>query len=240
MGRETQRSTFFVVLAAIMLAVNLIGFIESYFQPLLNSEAAMPLVLHLHAAIGFSLFALFLVQSILAFRGNLAAHRKIGPIVALASLVLLIAGLGMIRLSAEGYVENPAESQVVPMLIQASAVWVSIFVELAFAMFMGLAILLRRNSDAHKRLVFLAFVGISSPALTRMCQFLLPDLSPAVFTLSSMLLLVIALAAYDVKRRRRVHVITVLGGAFQVVGLTLFAAVLPYTPLGQRVILALS
>lgn len=226
-------------MASLMLVLNFIGFGESYFLRLLNPDTGMPVVMHIHAAVGFGLFALFVAQSFFVYRNRFAIHRKTGPVVAVLSLLLLVAGIGMIQESAEGYVSNPSEDQVVPMLIQASSVWVSLFVEMSFAIFMGLALLLRGNSMVHKRLIFLAFVGITSPALARMGQFPVLGLSPAVFTLTSMLLLTVALVVYDLRSRRKVHFVTLIGGAVQVLGLALCAAVFPYTSIGQKVILML-
>ena len=235
-----DRSLFFVAMASSMLVLNFIGFGESYFLRLLDTDSSMSLTMHVHVALGFGLFALFVAQTFFAYRNRFAIHNKTGPIVAVLSLLLVVAGIGMIQEVAEGYISNPTEDQVIPALIQASSVWVSLFVEFSFAIFMGLAILLRAKGTAHKRLVFLAFVGITSPALARMGQFPVLGLSPAVFTLSSMLLLVAALAIYDFRSRGKVHVITLVGGAVQVVGLGLFAAVLPYTGVGQKVVLWLS
>jgi len=235
-----NRSLFFVVMACVMLMINFIGFREGYFVPLLSNNSTVSMVMHVHVALGFGLFALFVVQSFLVYRNRMATHRKTGPIAALIAILLVVAGAGMILEVAEGYSANPAEDQVVPMLIKASSVWVSLFVETCFAVFIGLAILLRSKSAYHKRLIYLAFVGISSPALAQIGLFPVLGLSPAVFTVSSMLLLVICLALYDLAIRRRVHLVTVVGGTVQIVGLGLCAAVIPYTEFGQSVILKLS
>lgn len=233
------RTSFFLLMAILMLALNLIGFHQSYFLQLLNLETSMSPVMHIHVALGFTLFILFIAQSYLAWKNRFATHKKLGPVAAIVALLLLIAGIGMIREVASGYIADPTEDQLGPMMIKASAVWVSIYVEACFALFMGLAIFLRGNGDYHKRLIFLALVGITSPALSRMSQFPVMGLSPAAFTLGSMLLLVIALAIYDLRSRKRVHWVTVVGGVVQIVGLGICAAVLPYTPFGERVILML-
>jgi cytochrome b561 len=74
-----NRSVFFVLMAILVLILNLIGFHQSYFLQFLNPETSMSPVMHIHVALGFTLFILFIAQSYLAWKNRFATHKKLGP-----------------------------------------------------------------------------------------------------------------------------------------------------------------
>jgi hypothetical protein len=79
-----------------------------------------------------------------------------------------------------------------------------------FAAFITTAFVLRRNKEAHKRLMLLAYVTILVAATARLPGVLLLG-PPAFFGLAC--LFIVAGVVYDLLSRRRVHPVYVWGGA---------------------------
>jgi hypothetical protein len=79
-----------------------------------------------------------------------------------------------------------------------------------FATFVTAALALRRDKEAHKRLMLLAYVSIIVAAVARLPG-VLPLGPPAFFGLS--FLFVVAAGIYDFLSRRRVHKVYLWGGA---------------------------
>ena len=82
---------------------------------------------------------------------------------------------------------------------------------LLFGSFVALALRLRRNIEAHKRLMLLACVSIMGPAVGRLPGVFALRLPPLVFGLTFSFLF--AGIAYDLATRRRVHAVYMWGGA---------------------------
>jgi uncharacterized membrane protein YozB (DUF420 family) len=61
-----------------MLAIVVIGFWSTYFAPLLRGTLAIPTVVHVHALVFLGWIGLMLAQVIVAARGNIRLHRRIG------------------------------------------------------------------------------------------------------------------------------------------------------------------
>ena len=72
------RSRFYVGLAAFMVALVLVGFWPSYFGPLLRGNVTRPLVIQVHGIIFIGWMALLVAQVLLAARGRVDLHRRVG------------------------------------------------------------------------------------------------------------------------------------------------------------------
>jgi hypothetical protein len=87
---------------------------------------------------------------------------------------------------------------------------------MAFSAFVVTAIFLRRHSDAHKRLMFLASFSIISPALARISRWaIFGGTENPQFGLVVLMLVLGALVVNDVVSLRRVHPATIIAGAFR-------------------------
>jgi hypothetical protein len=87
---------------------------------------------------------------------------------------------------------------------------IPLFDMVLFATFVTAALALRRDKEAHKRLMLLAYVSIIVAAVARLPG-VLPLGPPAFFGLS--FLFVVAAGIYDFLSRRRVHKVYLWGGA---------------------------
>jgi len=91
---------------------------------------------------------------------------------------------------------------------------IPLFDMILFSIFVGTALTLRRDKEAHKRLMLLAYVSIITAAVARLPGVLAIG-PPTFFGLS--FLFVLAGALYDFLSRRRVHKAYVWGGALLLV-----------------------
>ena len=80
---------------------------------------------------------------------------------------------------------------------------------LLFALFVGLAIAMRRNTQTHKRCMLLATVNLATAAIARWPGVLSLG-PPAFFGLTDLFL--VPLAIRDVRSRGRLHPVTLWGG----------------------------
>jgi hypothetical protein len=193
---------FFVVMACLFPVLAVIGFTPSYMA--MNSGGVkMHWFAHVHGAIMSSWLLLFLVQAVLAAKGNLKFHRQLGVFsVGLGAIVWLC----MITASVRGRLAYyfPVEDFIWDILL------VELYASSLFALFFTWGILVRKNAAAHKRLLLLATIIIMTGAVDRI-RFL-----PGV---SSMLrfiyldLLLIPLVIYDFVSIKRIHKITIIGAA---------------------------
>ena len=100
---------------------------------------------------------------------------------------------------------------------------VPLFNMLVFGTFVTLAILKRRDAQAHKRLMILATVNLLAAAFARWPFAFIDGGPPVYFGLSD--LFILALAAWDFSTRRRLHPVTLWAGLAIVVSQFLSLAV---------------
>jgi hypothetical protein len=93
-------------------------------------------------------------------------------------------------------------------------VWGDIAALVAFTCLFGIAIVLRRRTEAHKRLMLLTSLSILEPAMYRIWGWaMFKDVDRHLGSLCVLFILVAAIAIYDAVSRRRVHPATLAGGA---------------------------
>jgi len=203
---------------AIVLALTVLaGFGPTYYSRWLSGPQATtsggpftPAV-HVHGALFTAWVLLFVVQTALVSTRRVAVHRRLGVAGAILAAAMVVAGTWTaIELARRGGAPpgvDPLAFLVVPL-----------FDMILFAGFITAALLRRRNKEAHKRLMLLAYISIVVAAVARLPGIL--PLGPLVF-FALAFVFVIAAAAYDVATRRRVHPVYVWGGALFAVSVPL-------------------
>jgi hypothetical protein len=122
---------------------------------------AIPVWVHLHALVFVGWLALFVTQNLLAERGSLALHRRLGWWGAgLAALMVVVGSFTAIKAIELGR-EPPFFSP--PYFLALTQVGVLFFAGLVAA-----AILRRRDTEWHRRLMLSATVLLLEPALGRL------------------------------------------------------------------------
>ena len=218
-------------MAAVCLAVAVVGFSPTYWIPLFRGTLEVPAISHVHAAVFYGWTGLFLLQTWLIGSRRFSRHRELGVFgVALATTMLFVgmaaAIVSLKQSTAEGFGAAARAFTIVPV----SGI-------LFFAGLFTVALLQVRKLETHKRLMLVATVSLLQAAVGRwFLLFLAPasaagaPVSPPPVFVSIMPglisdLLIVAAMIYDRKTIGRVH------PAYWVAGGALFAVQLLRVPM---------
>lgn len=222
--------SFFIKLAIVIAAITLTGFVLNAALGRVDIPT-LPVWIHLHAVVMVSWLALFITQNRLAASGNLKLHRRLGW--AGAFLVCAIVGLTSFTgvMAVVLHTQPPFFSPPYFLaLIQIEAV--------AFAGMVYAAIVNRRDTQTHRRLMFGATIILSDPGISRILP--MPLLGPwgPWLSMTVQLCFVAAMAVHDRKTLGRVHPATFSAGLVVVLGhvlVTLAAQSGPVIALAARI-----
>jgi hypothetical protein len=211
-AQTRSRDRFFLAMSGFLLLILLIGFSRTLYLRLFFEVPPVPAYLHVHGATVTAWFVWLIVQASLVNVNRIDIHRRIGMLGAVIGVAVIPAGL-------------MATLQFVPRLPemgfqfeQASwfitwIVWANFHMLLGFVAFLVAALMLRRRTDIHKRLMLLATISLMPPPLARIAQNLGYMLEQeTIFVTAIWLLLVVPILIYDVVTTRRIHPATVVGG----------------------------
>ena len=204
------RSRFHVWLGLWMVAIVLIGFWPTYFSPLWRGALAIPAVVHAHGLVFFGWMAVMMAQVIVAARGNVRLHRRIGRWGIAYGCVVIVSGLivgpanAVIKVESGVWTRDEA----------ARSLLVNVGDMVSFAMWFGGAIWYRSRPEVHKRLMIVATVALLFAALARW-TFIGSGLARAGIWLSPIFIGMV----HDWITRRRVHPVYIIGS----IALFLFA-----------------
>jgi hypothetical protein len=198
------RTHFYVWLSLLIAFVTLMGFAPSLYGTLVES-VSRPWFIHLHAVVYVGWLALLLAQSILAARGRIALHRRIGNFGIAYGCVVIV--LGVVVTIAASVVHVAAGE----WTMQRGASFLSLAWGdmVLFGAFFGVAILYRRRPEVHKRLMLLASVALMFAGVGRLWFLGEPPNIPAL--IATWYMPVILGIGYDVFTTRRVHPVYVIG-----------------------------
>ncbi len=179
-------------------------YLRSYFgaPPTITGATTLSPIAVLHGAVFTGWVLLFVIQTSLVAARRVALHRRMGVAGAVLAAAMIVIGLTTaITAAASGHTPPGADA--------LAFLAVPFFDMVLFAGFVSAALLARRNREAHKRLMLLAYVSIITAAIARF-----PGLfafgPPVFFGLS--LLFIVAGIVYDFVSRQRVHPVYIWGG----------------------------
>lgn len=168
-----------------------------------------------HAALFTAWVILFITQTALVASRRVTVHQRLGVAGAVLAAAMVVVGA---RLAVATAARGAAPPGVDPLAFLA----VPIFDVALFGIFVASALILRRDREAHKRLMLLAYVNLMAAAVAR-----LPGILPlgplAFFGLS--FLFVVAGAVYDLVTRRRLHPVYLWGGSLYALSVPLRLAI---------------
>src|SRR6185437_10748805 len=200
---------FYTAACVTTFAAVFVGFARTYYLKFLFGTPALPWLLHLHGALMTSWFVLFFAQTCLVAGRRVDLHRRLGVFGAV--LTFMIVGLGVVVSvrAAMGAVSTPP-THPAEFLALLGYNLVSIVV---FAGFVAAALILRRRSDYHKRLMLLAALSILGQPLARVVS----DFTAVLLVYSFVLVYV----AIDTARHHRLHPAFAWGAPLLIVALHL-------------------
>jgi len=183
--------------AAITVLVAVGGFARTYYLKSVFGTPPLPMLVHLHGLLMTAWVALFVVQTRFIAARRTDLHRRLGVFGAVLIALIVVVGIVTSIGSARRGISQPG---LPPLMFMA----IPLVTAVVFALLAGAAILWRRRSDIHKRLMLLATLSILTPAIARVPWDAFRALGPALF-LGLTDLCVLAFVGYDTWKNRRLH-----------------------------------
>jgi hypothetical protein len=197
LGRKYQSDQrFFFVMAIVMALVLVSGFSVQLAAG--RSSFQSPLLVHVHAFIFFGWTCYYVLQNGLIASGSVALHRRLGWIGAFWAATMIVVGITtavvMVRRGGVPFVFTPLEF----LLMDAFSV-------LTFGGLTAAAIMMRRRTDWHRRLMYCGMALLTGPGFGRLfpLPFMIPWADWAVFAAIMIFPLVGVIA--DLRRGGAVH-----------------------------------
>ena len=213
---------FYSSIAVAMAVTVFAGFGPTYYfgafdsAPLATvSGGPITLLLHAHGLLFTAWVLLFVAQTTLVAQHRVAVHRRLGIVGGILAGLMIIAGtLTALKTAARGAAPtspDPLSFLIIPLTDMV-----------LFSGFVIAALRQRKNREAHKRLMLLAYVSIIVAAVARLPGMLALG-PPAFFGLG--LSFMLAGVVYDLVTRRRVHPVYIWGGSALILSVPLRLAI---------------
>ena len=217
---QRERAFFFYMALAVLVTV-LAGF--GFFFAIGASSIYSPWWVHLHALSMATWVLLFVTQNWLVYRGNLTAHRTLGPLAAGWAAWIFCLGLVVTAMDVK--------THRVPPFFQPNYFLVMDWLNMvAFAGLVTAAVRLRNRADWHKRLMLGAMLQLIAVAWGRLTL-------PFIFDQRGVWLVLLILLGYfavgmawDKRHRGTVHPAWLWGAGTLVVWVTLSFATASLPP----------
>ena len=222
MGPAAHDRLFYGGMAVAMGLTVFAGFASTYYLRFLTggpkatlSGGPFTTLVYVHGALFTAWVLLFIVQTALVAGRRVAVHRRLGVAGAVLAAAMIVAGTFIAIATAK---RGAAPVGVDPLAFLI----IPLFDMILFATFVTAALALRRDKEAHKRLMLLAYISIIVAAVARLPGVLRVG-PPAFFGLT--LLFVVVAGIYDFLSRRRVHKVYLWGGALIAISIPLRLAI---------------
>jgi hypothetical protein len=200
---------FYTRLSIIMALTVFAGFAPTYYAkpftggPMLTiTQSPFSPIVHIHGFLFSAWVVLFVVQTSLVATRRVAVHRKLGVAAGFLAVAMFVAGLSLA-------ISGTARGVAPPGIDARSFLAVPFFDMVLFAVFVTAAFWKRREKEAHKRLMLLAYISIITAAVARLPGVL--PLGPLAFYGLTVPFLIAGIA-YDWFSRRTVHPVYRWGG----------------------------
>jgi len=194
---------FFPLAIVVIWVVILMGFVPQIIHRIARGAPNYPLIIYLHAAAFVGWLVLLSVQETFIRLRRYDIHRRVGAFGALLAVVMLVLGPWAAIVAEQVHFGTP-KSDPSFLSIEFSEM-------IVFILLVGSAIRLRRDAAAHKRLMLLAVLFLTTAGFGRWLadplQTLLGDgfLPFLVEFYGGTTVLVLGLGAYDLVTRKRLH-----------------------------------
>ena len=209
--------------AAVLLGFSRTFFLRAWFPDWAQAHGAPETFFYVHGVVFAGWFLLLLAQPLLVAAGRVDVHRRLGRLGGgLAVAMVLLGTIGSLKAAARptGFIDVPLPPLKFLIVPLADLV--------LFGSFVALALVKRRDPQSHKRYMLLASIALVGAGVARWPFAVMAAASPVPgFTMVDLCvdLFVVAMVVWDLASRRRVHPVTLLGGAvliaFQPLGLAL-------------------
>jgi hypothetical protein len=222
-----DRNFFLLLLVLTWLGI-VSGFGLDMADHIRHSTRAYPLIVHVHALLFIGWLVLLTTQVLLIRNGRIDIHRRLGMIAAWMIPLMVV-----VALTTAWTVQR--QVALLPGPQDPQFISINITDMLGFAGLAGAGLLLRRDSSAHKRLMLLSTLYLSTAGFARLWLLTIgPGGTDSFwgFFLAYNFggdVLIVMLGLYDLATRGRLHPAYVLGGGWVLVN-ELAAAWLYFSP----------
>jgi hypothetical protein len=225
-SRTGRHPAFFPAMSSLLIVLVFLGFAPTYYlRPV--TAGPIPAYLHVHGAAMTAWFVLLLVQTALIATRRRAVHRRLGLLGAAVAAIIVVLNPLVVAWSVPHLLAAGDPIQLTALIVVADLLLVGVFLILV-----GLAIRWRRYPETHSRMLLLASLAVSGPALGRLSLNLVATPLPGIIALMSLPLLVIG---HDRVVMKRVHPVSAWGAA-AIVGSTVISIVIANTPAGSAIV----
>ena len=183
---------FYTGMAFAMAAGVFGGFMKTYFARSYFHSPAIPFWVHVHGAVFTGWILFYLLQNLLAMYGQMKLHRSLGILGGLLASAVVVFGFAI-------SIRQVRQGRFFPFPDGYSVLAVSFGQMALFAVFIYLALRLRRDAETHKRLVLMATQLFFFPAFGRLLQGI------SLLTLGLALCFYFAGPIYDLLSRGSIH-----------------------------------
>src|SRR5499427_5814449 len=210
--RRRYDHVFFTMISILMAVGVGTGFSRTYFTRI-AAGTTTPLI-HVHGAVFAIWMILFIVQAALVALGKTRVHRRVGVAGVFFAVVMIVIGTVTGVIAARHGYQGPFPNGENPM---SFLLFAPIRDMLVFGSLTGVAIVLRRDVESHKRLMVMATLGGLAPAgFVR--------IAGDVVGVGAILVLLVAGPVYDWLVYRRVYAAYVWGIAATILSSAVFQA----------------
>jgi len=228
-----SRSKFYVGMSGTLLLIVLVGFAPTLYLRGLFDVPEIPSPVLLHGIVLTAWFVGLFIQTTLVAGLRLNVHRRLGWALAVVGVAVLAVSLevtlNFVPLRRASGVDIDAV-----LAIFSPIVWSDYAAIFTFAVFLFAAVALRRHGELHKRSMLLGSISMMQPPFTRIFRWpLFEGVNAQAWGLFAIFLLLLALALSDIVSRRRVHPLTLWGGAFLIAARIIGVFVIASSEIGR-------
>ena len=221
-----RHPAFFPAMSAALIVFVFLGFAPTYYlRPV--SAGPIPAYLHVHGAAMTAWFLLLLLQTALIATRRRAVHRRLGLAGAVVAVVVVLLNPLVVVWSVPHLMADNNSTQLTALIVVADLLLVAVF-----AVLVGLAIGWRRYPETHSRMLVLASLAVSGPALGRLSLNLAGTPLPGVIALMLLPLLVVV---HDRVLMKWVHPVSAWGAA-AIAGSTVLSIAISNTAAGAAIV----
>jgi hypothetical protein len=207
-SRWSAERRFYTFMTLAIFAAVYVGFAQTFFLrpwfPEIEPRVPPEPFFILHGVVFTAWFVLLLVQPALVGIGRADLHRALGRIGAGIAASLVVVGVIGAFIAAR----RPGGFMGVPVPPQ-QFILIPLFDMVVFSVLVGTALALRRDVQAHKRLMIVGSIALIDAAVARWPGVIAGG-PPAFFVLTDLFL--VPLVIWDLKTRGRLHPATLWGG----------------------------
>jgi hypothetical protein len=214
--RQRARDKFYLAMTVALLLIALLGFARSLYLRAFFAAPALPTYLWVHGVLLSAWFVGILLQTSLVAAHRTDLHRRLGwGLAGLGVAIVAITTWVTLNLVPRFKASGGDVDDMRNIAIASPIVW-SDFADLVFfTIFLTTALVLRHRPEVHKRLMLLSSISLIHPAMVRAVRAPASAMGLDYLTVSlaGVLLLVLAIVVYDLVSRKRLQLVTVLGGS---------------------------